>query len=160
MDHKYENVLKWLTEDLNLHNSTICDIGVGHGQSSLYFASKGSAKVFGIEPSEGKGHDKDVYKIFINNIKRHDLDNIVIPLKIDFLNNNFKDDSFDFVFGINSLHHVFEKSKDISNFSGIENRMNIVFKEMKRIAKPNGKIVIWDTVFDSIYRFIKIRFMI
>lgn len=158
VEYEENDVVKWSIKDIDLKNKTICDIGVGSGLSSIYYASKGAKKVIGLEPSRGKGGNINVYDVFISNIKKYRLENIVIPQQIGFLENNYEDNNFDYVFAINALHHVIENSTDKSNFNGLENRLAGAIKEMKRIAKPNGKIVIWDMAFDSIYRFVKIRY--
>ena len=157
-EYQENDVVKWSIKNIDLKNKTICDIGVGSGLSSIYFASKGAKKVIGIEPSQGKGGNVNVYDVFLSNIKKYRFDNIVIPQKLGFLENDYEDNSFDYVFAINSLHHVVENSTDKSNFIGLESRLTGALKEMKRIVKPNGKIVIWDMAFESIYRFVKVRY--
>jgi SAM-dependent methyltransferase len=158
IEDRIGDVFKWCIEDHDLVNSKICDIGVGAGLSSIYFAAKGASKVHGFEPSEGFGGDKSVYNLFTNNIEEYGVNNIVIPHKTDFLENDFEDDTFDYVIAINSLHHVVEKSTDKSNFDGLEIRLSEAIKEMKRITKPNGKVIIWEIAFDSVYRFIGLRY--
>lgn len=156
--NKKDKFLSWLCEDIDLFDKTICDIGCGEGWTSIYFAKKNPVKVFSIEPSEGVGGSSDVFTKLLQNIETNNLNDVILPLKIDFMKNDFQDNTFDYVFGINSLHHVIELSRDKTNFIGIGKRINTLFMEINRIVKPGGKVIIWDIAFESIFRHIPIRF--
>jgi FkbM family methyltransferase len=58
----------------NFEDKNIIDIGMSNGDSSIYFAKKGSKRVIGLEP------DKRSFDLALKNIKESQVDNIVLPL--------------------------------------------------------------------------------
>ncbi len=146
--------MNWITKGINLESKTICDIGVGEGDSSMYLIQNMAEKIVSFEPSEGLGGSVVVYNKLLENIHRYHLEGRIIPKKQDFLMNSLKSDSFDLVFGINSVHHIVEISKGMNNLINIDKRIIILLNEMLRICKQGGKIVIWEMHSSSIWKYI------
>jgi SAM-dependent methyltransferase len=153
-----DQVFQWVTSNLDIRDKLICDIGVGPGTSSFHLARLGAGEITSIEPGQGKGGRTDVFETLVSNIRKNGMEQVIRPMKMDFMQNGFADNSFDFVFAVNSLHHVVERSTDRSNFDGLTDRLTAALTEMVRITKPGGKIVLWDIAFDSIFRSVRIRY--
>ncbi len=88
----------WLFRDINFSNKKVLDIGCGLGESSIFFAKKG-ALVSAIDISQGvieKGREKALEE----------------GVNIDFHVSNgedlslFEDNSFDYIYAANLLHHL------------------------------------------------------
>lgn len=88
----------WLFKDIDFKNKKILDIGCGLGESSIFFAKKG-AIVSAIDISEGV-INKAKYKAAEENVE----------IKFFITNGEdlslFEDESFDFVYAANLLHHL------------------------------------------------------
>lgn len=153
-----DQIFQWATSGLDIRDKVICDIGVGPGGSSLHLARLGAREVICFEPGEGKGGRTDVFEKLVSNIRDNGMNDVIIPVKVDFLQNDIAANAFDYVFAINSLHHVVERSTDRSNFEGLQDRLNEAFIEMVRLTKPGGKVVLWEIAFDSVYRHIPLRY--
>jgi len=101
----------------------ICDAGCGYGGTSIYLAGKTKARFEGITIV-----DKQVKQG--NEIaKTYGLEDRVKITKQDYTKTNFKNNSFDVVFGIESICHA-DKEKFL--------------EEAFRILKPNGLLIILD----------------
>lgn len=104
----------------DLTGKKILEVGAGLGEASVYFAKKG-AEVTASDISNGMLNvsqrlaEKFGVKIEIKQCSADNLD--------------FPDDSFDFVYEANTLHHV---------------NLEAALIEAKRVLKPGGILVSWD----------------
>jgi len=92
----------------------------------------------GIEVGSGAGFTKDFIKN--KNLKLTDMrdDEHLDYKNIDAQNTNFENDSFDYVIASNMIHHIPYPLK--------------FFKEMNRILKKNGKLIIFDAYCSVIFQ--------
>ena len=102
----------------------ILDVGCGIGGSAILLAKKYGCKIIGITLSQ------DQVNIANENIKKQNLTHLVKIKKMDFLKTEFKEKTFDKIYGIESVCHAFSKK--------------IFLKEAKRILKENGEILLSD----------------
>ena len=120
-----ENANKFVAKLLKpKKDDKILDTGCGVGGSCLFFAKNFKSKVTGIGLSEVQLKKAKKYA------KDENLDNLLNFKKMNFNNTDFKDKSFDKVFAIEGACYA-------------ENKYDFL-KEMYRILKPNGKIVVVD----------------
>ncbi len=104
----------------NIKGSLILDLGCGAGENSVYFTLKG-ANCIATDYSDGMLHVVDELAANYNvKVKTQVVDAMKIP---------FPDNTFDFVYIANTLHHVdFDKCT----------------KEIYRVLKKGGKMLSWD----------------
>ena len=99
-------------------------------------------KDIGLEVGSGAGFTK--FFIKNNNFKTSDLseDNHLDYKKVDAQATNFKDQSFDYVIASNMIHHIPYPIK--------------FFKEMNRILKKNGKLIIFEAYASALLQIVTI----
>lgn len=126
----YKNYSKLLNEVFNKANfykikeAKVLDIGVGTGNLSKYFLEAGY-DITGLDQS--REMMAEAKKKFQN-----------LKLRVgEFLKIPFDDSSFDIIVSTYAFHHLNEKEKELA------------IKEMMRVLKPNGKIIIGDMMFES-----------
>lgn len=102
----------------------ILDAGCGVGGSSIYLAKTLGCKTVGITLS-----DKQIGKC-INNAEKHNVSGSCTFEKQNYLETTFPDNSFDIVWGIESVCYAFDKYDFL--------------KEAYRVLKPGGKVVVAD----------------
>jgi tocopherol O-methyltransferase len=103
----------------------VLDAGCGVGGSSLYLASQRKAHVTGITLSKNQ-----VQLAQQKAMERKDLHPIPQFLVMDYTKTTFSDESFDVVWGLESVCHAEDKRDFI--------------KEAWRVLKPNGRLIIAD----------------
>ena len=102
----------------------VLDAGCGVGGTAIYIAKKTAAFVVGITLSQ-----KQVY-LAKKNAKRHKVDKLTQFFCQDYSKTNFDNNTFDVVYGIESICHAYPKSKFLA--------------EAYPILKPRGKLVVAD----------------
>lgn len=102
----------------------VLDAGCGVGGSSIFLAKKFGCKVMGITITK-----QQVNKA-VKNAKKHQVNNLVTFTEMDFNKTSFKGNTFDVIWGIESICHSPDKGKFI--------------KEAYRILKPKGRLIIAD----------------
>jgi cyclopropane fatty-acyl-phospholipid synthase-like methyltransferase len=105
----------------------VLDAGCGVGGASLWLAQHTEADFIGITVSSVQ------LKLAQKYANERGLQDRVKFYKMSYFNTEFKDKTFDGVFGIESFCHSYPK-------------LNILLNEMNRILKPKGKIVMSDGI--------------
>lgn len=105
--------------------SKILDIGVGTGNLSKKFLEAGYISIIGLDQS------RDML-----NVAKDKLPNLKLRLG-EFLKIPFDNNSFDVIVSTYAFHHLNEEEKSVA------------IKEMLRVLKDNGKIVIGDLMFEN-----------
>lgn len=124
------NSIDEMFHGINLDGLKLLDLGSGLGMYDIYLAKHNRVEIVGLDPQEVL-----VQKAKINLEKsKIDLKGTVSFLLMKNSDNldEFLDNSFDIVFSKESLLHVPYEVKES------------YFKEIYRVLKPNGKIVIMD----------------
>jgi 2-polyprenyl-3-methyl-5-hydroxy-6-metoxy-1,4-benzoquinol methylase len=115
---------QWLLSQMgDIRGKTLLDLGTGAGESAVYFALQG-ARVMATDLSPRM---LDVVK----EVAKHH--NTTLETKVASAEDlsAFEDNSYDYVFGANVLHHV---------------DMEQCLDEVKRVLKPGGVAAFWDPV--------------
>lgn len=105
-------------------NDMVLDAGCGVGGSAIYLAKKIGCKVTGITLSQKQANTATEFA------KKRGVSDLVSFQAMNYTATSFADNSFDFVWAIESMQTATDKSDFL--------------KEAKRILKPGGKIVIAD----------------
>ena len=102
-------------------DKTVLDMGCGTGEYALWYASNGAKEVTGVDLSEGS--------LALANQKKNEsaIDNVTFH-RMNVLELDFPDNSFDYVYSVGVLHHTGDPETGL--------------KEMCRVVKPGGVIVI------------------
>jgi cyclopropane fatty-acyl-phospholipid synthase-like methyltransferase len=115
------------------------DAGCGVGGSSIYLAKNIGCKVTGISLSEKQAATATEFA------KKHGVTQLVSFKAMNYTSTSFADNTFDFVWAIESMQTAVDKSDFL--------------KEAKRILKPGGKILIADCFKSYNYPFAKNKLM-
>lgn len=108
---------------------TVLDAGCGVGGSAIWIAEKYGAKVTGITVV-----DKQV-KQATKNAKNRNVDNRVNFEAMDYCKTNFPDEAFDKIYAMESSCYAPDKQ--------------VFLKEMNRLLKPGGKLLLADVFSES-----------
>jgi ubiquinone/menaquinone biosynthesis C-methylase UbiE len=123
----YDSILGKVYElaiDSNINKPCILEIGVGTGNLAGRFLNEGY-NIIAIDQSRA-----------MLNVAKEKYPKLKVRLG-DFLKIPYSDKSFDAIVSIYALHHLNNNEKSIA------------IKEMVRVVKDNGKIVIGDLMFES-----------
>ena len=109
-------------------NAKILDVGTGNGNFIKIITSLTSdfSEIIGI----------DIIKVSIDGCKETFLDKRINFFQMDAMKTDFDDNTFDYVCLSNSLHHL----EDIRG----------IIKEMERVLKPGGEIVICEMMSNNL----------
>lgn len=156
--HKFTYHSRKQLDRIHVRNKTILEVGCGKGFFSLYIALFcGAKEIIALDESEGVGGEKGIINFLENAVKKFDLKNIKI-VKSDIMKNQFEDDSFDLVIANNAIHHVVRTGRYISNDPITKNEWIALFRELMRLLKPNGTLILGEFSRKTIWRYIKLRY--
>jgi ubiquinone/menaquinone biosynthesis C-methylase UbiE len=108
------DILNRFVEEIPLDGKTILDFGCGTGNFAFALSKLTTAKVYGIEPSDGM-----IEKAAAKNIDVKKGDHSDIP---------FDDDFFDFIYMTDVIHHIPD--------------LNTMFTELMRVMKSDGLVCV------------------
>ncbi len=116
-----------INEELQVKESDhILDAGCGFGEASFWFARNTGAHVTGITlPSSQVTGATEL-------AKKYNLDSQVDFKQMDYTQTTFPDNTFDHVYAIETICHLYDKTP--------------FYKEALRILKPGGKLVVYEYV--------------
>lgn len=117
----------------------VLDAGCGVGGSSIYLAKNIGCKVTGITLSEKQAATATEFAV------KHGVAQLVSFKAMNYITTSFADNSFDFVWAIESMQTAVDKSDFL--------------KEAKRVLKPGGKFLIADCFKSHSYPFAKNKLM-
>ncbi|MDD5617655.1 MAG: methyltransferase domain-containing protein [Candidatus Omnitrophica bacterium] len=118
-------------------NDKVLDIGCGTGLLSLRLLKAGDCSITGIDSS------KEMMSIFRNKICRLKLGNRITCKLMDASSPKFKRNTFDIVVSTVTLHHLKDKASPLKN--------------IYRIIKPGGKLIIGEIDMDTTGKFTDIK---
>ncbi|MBM4079111.1 MAG: methyltransferase domain-containing protein [Planctomycetes bacterium] len=125
----YEETLRRLPELAGAKaGDSVLDIGCGTGNSAVPFLQLG-CRVVGMDPSQ------KMLKLAEDKLRRHTGAFSVQHVDDPFLRIPFDAETFDVVVAAYAIHHLDEPAKQRA------------VREMKRVLKPGGRIVVADTMF-------------
>ena len=107
----------------------ILDAGCGVGGTSIFLAKEYGCRIVGINLSESQVESA------LKNAEIHNFDNKIKFLQMNYMKTNFKSKTFDVVIFVESSCYAPDKKK--------------LFKEIFRIIKPKGRLVILDGFFSK-----------
>ena len=108
-------------------NDYVIDLGCGYGTTSIWLAKNIGCRVIGITISEKQVLEAKKAAV------QYGVGNLVKFFTMDYHKTNFDNNTFDVAIAIESIAHSTEKS--------------IVIKEIYRILKPRGRLVVADGYF-------------
>jgi SAM-dependent methyltransferase len=113
----------------DLRGKTILDYGCGRGEKAMLYLKNGAEKVSAIDISE----------VYVEDLKQQAEAAGIDPARCDFRamdahRLDFPDNSFDLVVGYGILHHLDPR---------------IAFKEIHRVLKPNGRVLLQEPLADN-----------
>lgn len=111
-------------------NDFVLDAGCGVGGSSIFLAKNFNCKTIGITLAEKQVETCNA------NAKKHGVENLSSFQKQNYLSTNFADNTFDIVWGIESVCYAYDKIDFL--------------KEAYRVLKPGGRFVVADFFSNSV----------
>jgi|GEM_PF-178987 len=127
LSHGGPETVSRMFKGISLHNKKMLDIGCGFGGPSIYLAKKHSVDITGIDPV------KHILDKATKIADKQQLKTKVTFILTPQLPYPFADETFDIAFSKEALLHSREKQA--------------VIKEIFRVLKPGGQVVILDWVF-------------
>jgi SAM-dependent methyltransferase len=134
-----------LFRGIDFHNKTMLEIGCGKGMLCLWAAAHGARHVVGLEPlAEGAYDSSQCHQAFRSMAEQLDL------LQARVLPNTVQEfdcpsNYFDVVLSVASINHLDEKScVALGRSEAAENEYRKIFRNISRMMKPGGKLIIMD----------------
>lgn len=129
------NSIDQMFEGIDLKGLKLLDLGSGLGMYDIYLAKKHDIELVVVDPQESLVKRAN---ITLEKHKNKLIGNVCFLLMKNPYNlNEFSDDLFDIVFSKESILHVPNEVKDA------------YFKEIYRVLKPSGKVLIMDWMHNS-----------
>lgn len=128
----------------NLKNKKILEIGCGNGNFLILCSLFGKSKYcYGLDPALGMGSDKNILEVFKKNTQSLNLKNVK-PIKADFLTHNFREEKYDVIIAINSVHHIIETDKNLLLDKEMGEIFLNFFKKIFDLLNSPGIFVLYD----------------
>jgi 2-polyprenyl-3-methyl-5-hydroxy-6-metoxy-1,4-benzoquinol methylase len=122
LESRLKELIKYFRVDCG---ATVLDIGCGRGELVLYCAKQGAKEVIGIDYSKNSIElAKSAQKKWTQSIQ--DATKFVL---MDAKDINYQDSYFDLIFMTDVVEHLYPEE------------LEIVFREVKRVLKPGGKLI-------------------
>ena len=134
-----------LFHDIDFQNKTMLEIGCGKGMLCLWAAAHGARHVVGLEPlAEGAYDSSECHQAFRSMAEQLELPQArVLPDTVQ--NFDCPSNYFDVVLSVASINHLDEKScVALGKSEAAENEYRKIFRNIARMMKPGGKLIIMD----------------
>lgn len=155
---KFRYHLEQQLRNISLKGRDIIEVGCGKGFVSLYIALFcGARKIVALDESEGIGSEKGVLGFLEKTVEDLNIRNTKV-VKSDIMKTSFPDGSFDIIIANNALHHIVRTGKYILNDITTKNEWITLFRELKRLLKANGILILGEFSRKIIWRYIKLRY--
>lgn len=125
-----------------IKNKNLLDIGCADGKFLILCKLIGKANsCWGIDPAEGKGSNKNVLEVFQKRVYTLNLKNFYV-IKDDILTHNFKNQKFDIITALYSIHHVILTDKGLTKDEDIKIKCIKLFKKINNLLNQPGIFII------------------
>jgi len=145
-----------LKKHISFKNKSVLDIGCGNGDFLILcsFIEKAS-NCLGLDSAQGKGSEKNVFKIFQQNINLLNLNNVKY-VKSDIFEYDSENKQFDIITANFSLHHIIKTTKNILSSQGLIKKSLVLFNKIYSLLKPNGIFLIKEVSKYNLSRYLPI----
>ncbi len=141
---------------VSLRNSSVLDIGAGRGDTSLYAASAGAARVVSLEP-EAAGSHTDMQAAFEVSRDRLGLHQVVLRGET-FQDFDPGDDRFDVIVSKASINHLDEeRCVRLHSDPGARQEYRQILGKLAEIANPGAHLIVWDCARRNLFAQLGVR---
>jgi SAM-dependent methyltransferase len=131
--------------DIDFRNRTMLEIGCGKGMLCLWAAMHGARHVVGLEPlAEGAYDSSECHQAFRSMADQLELPHArILPATVQEF--DCPGNYFDVVLSVASINHLDEKScVALGESEAAEKEYKKIFRNIARMMKPGGKLIIMD----------------
>ena len=149
--------LAWRLQDtlryVEWKGKDVCEVGCGRGDMAIYLALNGARRVVGLEPSAG-GSSPLHESVLLRRLDALQLNNLTfLPIRIE--DYQFEPESFDLVFSINVVEHIYGTRLPLDEDPEAKAHHARVFRDIyNRMLRPGGYLVIANCSRESIWSFL------
>jgi cyclopropane fatty-acyl-phospholipid synthase-like methyltransferase len=122
--------------DVSWVGKDVFEVGCGSGEISIYMALTGARRVIGIDPG-GAGSNDTARQRMQDLIQKLELDNFEF-YPVLFQDFDQKPESFDIIFGVNSVEHIFETTLPLAKDRRAWDLYARYFADIRAMLRPGG----------------------